>query len=623
MNTTAERPMERVDGTSVASSTPGWPMQRRRDDSVAVYAAAWAVTGTVAALLVAVVAGTGGSVAWGTVAGLVALTAAAELTELPFRWSEQATASFTLIEVAVVADILLLPPLHAVVVVTVSVLLTQIIRWRPPVKGAFNVGQIVTATAAALAVTHTFPDVGPLVNGWPVLGAALGVVAYAGVNLTALVGLLGRLTDQSPADTLRQQGWLSAAAIFGNSAVGILLADLWLDRPELLPLLLAPAAAVHLAYRGTVTTNSLLAQIRTEHDRLDRVVIGTSDGIFLLDRRGDIELWNPAMEEMTGIPAHLAVGRSAREVLNRAVRDADDPSPPRFLVEGATPERPQRNCSVMLHHSDGTNRHVEESHTFLFDERGRPIANVVVAHDVTRQKELDALKSDFVARVSHELRTPLTPIKGFAAMLLRRGDDMDNDQRYTAALKISEQAEHMTMLVEDLLLVTRLQRGRKPITVTPVTTDLGELTEEVVVRFRDMHPERVISLWVAPDTGKALTDPERTRQVLSNLIDNAVRYTPRETPIEVEVLGEGDDICVRVIDHGPGVPRDKQELVFEQFHRLEDPLRMQTSGVGVGLYISRKLAEAMHGMLELTSTPGSGATFTLRLPADEPMAAVD
>ncbi|MDX1660022.1 MAG: HAMP domain-containing sensor histidine kinase, partial [Nitriliruptorales bacterium] len=283
----------------------------------------------------------------------------------------------------------------------------------------------------------------------------------------------------------------------------------------------------------------------------------------------------------------------------------------------AKPGEPAATEETTLLRPDGTRRFVRESHTFLFDPRGRCIGDVVLVHDVTRQRELDAMKGDFVARVSHELRTPLTPIRGFAEVLAKRGDDLTADQRSEAAQNIVDRAQRMTALVEDLLLVARLDDGSYA-AVDPVRADLHPVVARTVGRFRAENPNRELHLFVAPGTGEAMADPNRTQQIITNLLDNALRYSPDDTNVEVELRQDGDDVCVVVTDHGPGIPSDKQQAIFERFHRLEDPLRMRTSGVGLGLFISRRLAEAMHGSLTVESTVGEGSRFTLRLPTAEP-----
>lgn len=548
--------------------------------------------------------------------GLLAAVSVAESIHLRFHW-DRTTSDFTFTEVAIVATIILVPFSLGLLLIAGGIVVSQAIRRIAPLKVAFNVGQVTVASATAMGVLAAVPSFGPSIAGHAVLSVAAGMAVYVLVNLIALTGLLSRIASQAPRDVLREHGALSTLAVVGNTAIGILVAHVWVTQPALLPVLLAPLAAMQLSYRGTVRTRGLLAQLRTEHERLDRVVLGTSDGIMLLDGRGTIELWNPALVEMTGIPAPEAVGRNVGEVLTSDVRQDGSPTSDRWRMATARPGEPAVSEETVLLLPDGTRRFVRESHTFLFDPRGRCIGDVVLVHDVTRQRELDAMKGDFVARVSHELRTPLTPIRGFAEVLAKRGKDLTPQQRTDAARSIAERAERMTALVEDLLLVARLDDGSYT-AVDPLPTDLEPIVARTVGRFRAEHPRRQFHLFVAPGTGTAIADPNRTQQIITNLLDNAARYSPVETSIEVELRQEDDDVCVTVIDHGPGIPLDKQEAVFERFHRLEDPLRMRTSGVGLGLFISRRLAEAMHGSLEVDSTVGEGSRFTLRLPTSEP-----
>jgi signal transduction histidine kinase len=308
--------------------------------------------------------------------------------------------------------------------------------------------------------------------------------------------------------------------------------------------------------------------------------------------------------------------------LTDVVRESDGPVRGAWVVDEAHTGAARRELAASLRHVDGSLREVRETHSLVFDERGRCTGDVVVVRDVSRERELERLRGDFVARVSHELRTPLTPIRGFASILLRRGENLDKAQRREALERIVERADHLGNLVEDLLLVTRIDRRDLDGLVHPRPTPLGPVLEQVVADLRAHRPERTISVHVAPGTGDALADPGRVRQILEVLLDNACLYSPDDTPVEVELDQHGDDICLRVIDHGPGVPPDQREPIFEQFHRLEDPLTMRTSGVGLGLFIGRRLAEAMHGTLTAEEPgTGGGAVFALRVPAAEPVSA--
>jgi len=552
--------------------------------------------------------------------GLLAGVAVAELTELRFHFSDRFTGVFTLIEAAVIAVILLLSIPQALLAVAGGVLAANILRRRELTKIGFNTAQIVVSAGAAAVVLALFPDVGPQIAGHAIYGAVLGMVAYGIVNFLALAGLLSLLADRGIVETLRDQGWLMLATLVGDAPLGLLAAELVLNRPSLLPLLIGPTAAVYFAYRGTVRTNSLLAQTRADHERLERVTGGTSDGIMLLDRDGRIEVYNDAMFDITGVVQSDAMGRPVTAVLG-PFRRSDGPTAEHLLAT-ATPNEPAATFDATLRRPDGTTRVVRESHTLLFDERGRCTGDVVLYADVTREREVEAMKDDFVARVSHELRTPLTPIKGFADMLMRRGEQMTDDQRHTAYERIVERANTMAGLVEDLLLVTQIDDDPGKL-VHPVRCFVDDILESVVAKLDNAHPGRQVVMNIPPNVGAAMADPDRTRQILAALLDNALRYSEPDTLVEVDMVDAGDDIAVQVRDYGPGIPSDQHDAVFDRFHRLEDVLRMTTGGVGLGLFLAKRLAEAMHGRITLESKPDDGAIFTLYLPAAVPMSSGD
>lgn len=554
---------------------------------------------------------------WGGFLLLAATATLAERTEIVFRWA-QTSAGFTLVEVAVAAGLLLVRPTHVVAALAFAMVASHPAMWRSPLKVAYNLACIVLATSAAGLTLSVLPTFGPVIAGTSVLGVLAAMVVYVAVSLSSFLGLLTRLQDRIAYDTFRDQLPMHVAATLGATSVGIVLAALWVTQPALVPFVVAPTAAVHLAMRSSLRAAELLAAQRAEHDRLVRVVDGASDGILLLDATGRVQVWNPAMERLTGRTEAGAVDRAVELVLSDEVRSDAPPVRGRWTVEGAREQLPFLEQDAKLTDADGQTRDVRESHAFTFDERGRCTGAVVVVRDVSRQRELERLRSDFVARVSHELRTPLTPIRGFASVLLRRGELLDEDQRAEALTRIVDRADHLHSLVEDLLLVTRIEQEDVAELVHARPTDLARLVrasvDESIARSG-----RTITVAVAPGLPDAHADADRARQVLDAVLDNAVRYSEPDTPIEVEVDRSGDDVRVRIVDHGPGIPPSQRTAVFERFHRLEDPMTMRTSGVGVGLFLGRRLAEAMHGTLAIVDTPpGNGAILELRLPVASP-----
>jgi two-component system OmpR family sensor kinase len=216
----------------------------------------------------------------------------------------------------------------------------------------------------------------------------------------------------------------------------------------------------------------------------------------------------------------------------------------------------------------------------------------------------------FVGDASHELRTPLTSIRGYAE-LFRRGAAERPEDLAKAMRRIEEEADRMGVLVDDLLLLARLDQGR-PLEKQPV--DLTRITRDAVDDARTVAPERTIDY--SPNGSIFVTgDEARLRQVLANLLQNAVRHTPPDTPVHVRVASAPDEAVIEVADEGPGMPPEEAARVFERFWRADSSRTRASGGTGLGLAIVAAIAEAHGGRAEVVTAPSQGATFRVRLPS--------
>jgi PAS domain S-box-containing protein len=351
--------------------------------------------------------------------------------------------------------------------------------------------------------------------------------------------------------------------------------------------------AEELAARAAVAVdNSRLYNEAEQRAEAVEALDSIADGVFLVDARGTIRIWNAAAEAITGIRAEAVRGRSATAVFNDWEAIA--------AVAGATP----RTVPVTI-----------DARELWLSISGVPSSDgtAYAFRDVTEDRHLDRLKSDFVATVSHELRTPLAAVYGAAVTLAERDFAGREEVRAALVAQIAEQAERLTSIVDDILFVGRLEAGGLRLETAAI--DAGAVAHAAVEAAQLRVGEGAsLQLHVAAGLPTIESDAGRLRQVLDNLLDNAIKYSPNGGPVELRV--DADDRCIRfsVTDHGVGIPTTELSRIFEKFYRLDPHQSRGVSGTGLGLYVCRELVERMDGRIFVSSIPGRGSTFTVELP---------
>ena len=238
----------------------------------------------------------------------------------------------------------------------------------------------------------------------------------------------------------------------------------------------------------------------------------------------------------------------------------------------------------------------------------------VAAHHDEEQRAA-ALRDAFIGVIGHELRTPVTTIHGLARILRRGGSGIDPETRDLAIIDIEEEADRLARLIEDLLVLSRVEAGRVPIDPEPI--NLARLVRHIVETERDRHPNHEYRFEEAPDVQLAAGEETYIEQVVRNLLSNAAKYSPAGTPIEI-VLASGDDgVVLQVLDRGIGVDPEGAARAFDLFFRTRDATHV-AGGAGIGLFVCRQLIEAMGGRTWMTARGGGGAEVGFSLPAIEP-----
>jgi two-component system phosphate regulon sensor histidine kinase PhoR len=356
---------------------------------------------------------------------------------------------------------------------------------------------------------------------------------------------------------------------------------------------------------------STIAELRIEHERLEAILRGMNEGVVVTQLDGTVVLLNARARELLALPREQdGRGRPLVELARdpalaelARVLAADDVAAPRDVtLEG------------------GNGRTIQVNGAVLRGLDGEPFGVVLVLHDVTELRRLEVVRRDFVANVSHELRTPLTAIKGYAETLLGpAGDDRETARRFLAV--IDRHSERLGRLIDDLLTLSNLELGRTSLRLAPVLVGpaIDDVLQILAARSAQSHVE--CSTAIAPGTPPVLADGDRLRQVLINLVDNAIKYTPAGGHVAVRAAsangrpGRAPQVEILVEDTGIGIPAQDLPRLTERFFRVDKARSRELGGTGLGLAIVKHIVQAHGGSLAIDSTLGTGTRVRVRLPA--------
>jgi PAS domain S-box-containing protein len=359
-----------------------------------------------------------------------------------------------------------------------------------------------------------------------------------------------------------------------------------------------------------------LANMMAERSaRLDSILGSMTDGLWVYDANGTVVDVNQAALNMFGLASRAeAIEHGTFEKLH--LRDAEG----RLVVPADMPyARALAGQTVPDYLAVG--RHLISGRDLDLSIAAAPIESrgivgaVLVIRDITALQELDRKKDEFLSVASHELRTPLTTIKGYTQLLAQTVNDLEPAERATYINAVLGEIERMMGLISELLDVSRIETNRLQIHPQPIRW--LQFIEGRISAFRVQHPTRRMRFDVSARETTVVADPDRMRQVVDNLLSNALKYSAEGSDIDVRVVREDGEVATSVTDHGIGIPRDEIPQLFERFHRARNVSSRYYGGLGLGLYIARAIVEAHGGDISVESEEGVGSTFTMRLPSSE------
>ncbi len=373
----------------------------------------------------------------------------------------------------------------------------------------------------------------------------------------------------------------------------------------------------------------LYQTVREEQLRLAAILDHSGDGVMILDGAGVVLRFNAAMGRIAGWQPELALGQAHDAVIHWKRIDQGKPLA-RVLVEGWPCQHPElADCADKtqagletlyvegdLLRPDKSLISIGITYAPLLDHAGH-LKNIIAnARDISNFRQAEQLKSTFISVVSHELKTPVALIKGYAGTLRRDDADWDPATIQDGLAVIEDEADRLTGLIENLLAASKLQaEGMRLTQIGDVLLD--QLVARSIERLQTQTSKHVLRADFPKPFPIVQGDETRLRQVLDNLIANAIKYSPEGGEILIRGRFDDQNVTISVRDSGVGLSKADQTRIFERFYRVDDALSRRTQGTGLGLYLARAVVEAHGGTISAQSEPGKGSNFTFTLPREQ------
>lgn len=452
-----------------------------------------------------------------------------------------------------------------------------------PVRQQGKIGAVVRAGVPVGLLAQTLTAV--------YLKVALGglgiILLAAGLSLI----LSRRLT--LPLEELRR-----GAERFARGDLGLKL-----PRPELKELVGLGETLNHMASQLDERIGTILRQRQEQEAVLTSMV----EGVIAVDSRSRVISLNRAASKLLGLDPEFVIQRRIVEVV-------ENPDLQWFITRSLAASGPVEGEITLQGEKP---RFLQAHGTTLKDPHGKAFGVLIVVHDVTRLRQLENARRDFVANVSHELKTPITSIKGFVETLLEGGAIADPDHAEEFLRIIGRQADRLGAIIEDLLSLSRIEQEAEQGKIHLVGARIKGILKAAMQVCSTRAEEKHITVGLScPEDLRARVNGPLLEQALVNLIDNAVKYSGPESSVQLEAGQHDGQVVIKVTDQGAGISQEHLPRLFERFYRVDAGRSRKMGGTGLGLAIVKHIAQAHGGRVDVVSTPGQGSTFSIYLQAD-------
>ena len=469
------------------------------------------------------------------------------------------------------------------------------------------VGFYLLATTSAILILNTGGTSSPFIALWMILSIFAGVFGALGL-LPLFIAITSYLVFEFTGGTLGREAIL--AIVLGGEIPLIASYVIWHIKSE--------TGDDNQAYRELASELSQVA------GKAEVVINAIADGVIALDSQGIIQLINPAAQRLIGWGKQDALTLNYKSVLKLVDKEGNELQPSIDPVVLALSNNQQVKSDEF---TLVTNAGKKLLISIVVSPVGQPGSGVIVVFgDITKEKAEEREQAEFISTASHEMRTPVASIEGYLGLALNPATAQIDDKARDFITKAHESAQHLGHLFQDLLDVTKADDRR--LSNNPKAVDVSAFTHDIVQGLTPKAHEKGLRILYKPQPDDedeeggerrinpayfANVDNDHLREIIANLVENAIKYTP-EGDVVVDITGDNDKIVISVADSGIGIPKEDQVHLFQKFYRVDNSATREIGGTGLGLYLCRKLAEAMGGRIWLESEFKKGSTFYLEIP---------